>query len=201
MCSSGDSTAAGLEQQQAANSNVFFQDAQVSFDQNAGIQAELAARMQYMASNPMGLTPQQLATSTTAINENTATAAKQAVGAAAAFAASHGSADVGGSGIGQAVGEIGTSAALAKSKELADLSNVNQQLKQSNMWNAISGLSGVGKDYGTNFGTGASAQTGAANASVNAGQLLLASQQAGWGDVGGMMGGIGSLASGAGALL
>ena len=200
-CSAGDSTATGLETSQAANANVFYQDAQESFNQNASIQAQLAARMQYMASNPMGLTPQQMSTATTNINENTATAAKQAIGSAAAYAASHGSADVGGSGIGQAVGQIGSEAALAKSGQLAQLSNVNQQLKNSNMWNAIGGLSGVGRDYGSMSGESANASTGAADASVNAGKLALASQQAGWSDVGSVVSGIGSLASGAGGLV
>ena len=201
MCCGGDSTAAGLEKAQAADSAVFFQDSQISFAENQNIQAQLAARMQYMASNPMGLPPAQLATAATSINENTATAAKHAIGAAAAYSAGHGSADVGGSGVGQAVGQATTEIAGMRSKEQADLANLNASVKNQNMWNAIGGLSQVGAGYGGGFGTGSQASQGAADASVNAGKLLLASQQAGWADIGGMMSGIGSLAGGVGGLM
>ena len=76
----------------------------------------LQAKMSYLAANPQGYTPQQLASATTSINENTATAAKQALGSAAAFAASHGGADVGNGAVGEIAGQIGSQAAQSKAQ-------------------------------------------------------------------------------------
>ena len=200
-CSSGDSTAEGLEKSQAVMANQLNQDYSTAFGEQQQVLNNQVARMNYIANNPMGYTPQQLATATTSINENAATAAKQAIGAAGAYAAAHGGADVGNGAVGEVAGQIASAATNAKQQSLAQLSNQNQQMKQQNFWNAISGLNSAGSELGGAGGTAIGGATGTANSSVNAGQLALASQQAGWSDVGGMMSVIGGLATGAGSIL
>src|ERR1700704_4878630 len=101
----------------------------------------------------MGYTPAQLHTATTSINDNTARAAKQALGSAAAFAAAHGSSDIGGGAIGQVAGGIGSAGAQSKSAQLASLSQQSEAMKQQNFWNAISGLNSVGSELGGAGGT------------------------------------------------
>jgi hypothetical protein len=197
MCSSGDSTAGSLETSQAAMTNTLNADYSTAFAEQQQALGGLTAKMNYLTANPMGYTPQQLATAKTSINENTATAARQALGAAGAYAAAHGGADIGNGAMGQIAGEIGSAAAQSKAGQLAGLSEQNEELKQQNFWKGISGLNSAASQYG---GAGATAISGAGNAaesSVNAGQLKLASQQAGWADVGGIISAAGGLATAA----
>lgn len=195
MCSSGDSTAGSLEKSEATMANTLNSDYATTFAQQQGVLANVQAKMNYLTANPLGYTPQQLATQTTNINENTAVAAKQAMGAAAAFAASHGGADVGNGAAGQLAGQIASGAAQSKAQQLSQLSTANQAFKQQNFWNALSGLNQVGSEYGNAGGTAISGAGNASNASVNAGNLKLATQQAGWSNVGSVISGVGALAS------
>jgi hypothetical protein len=196
MCSSGGEVGAtdeALQQSQAAMTNTLNADYSTTFAEQQSVLANLNAKMNYEAANPMGYTPQQLATATTAINENTATAAKQAIGAAGAYAAAHGGADVGNGAIGQIAGQIGSAATQSKAQQLAALSNQNQGMKQQNFWNAISGLNSVGSEYGGAGGTAIGGAGSAANSSTGAGSGALAAQQAGWQDIGGVISGIAGL--------
>ena len=192
-CSSGDSTAGALEKSQAAMTSTLNADYGTAFAEQQQALSGLTAKMNYLTANPMGYTPQQLATATTSINENTATAARQALGSAAAYAAAHGGADIGNGAMGQIAGEIGSSAAQSKAQQLAGLSNANQEMKQQNFWKGISGLNSAASQYGGAAATAISGAGNAAESSVNAGQLKLASQQAGWADVGGMISAAGGL--------
>lgn len=177
---------AQLAMTQTLNSNY-----ETAFGEQQSVLAQQNARLNAIAANPMGLTQPQMAQARTAINENTATAAKQAMGSAAAFAAQHGGADVGSGAVGQIAGEIGSAAAQSKAGQLANLSNVNEATKQNNLWKALGGLSEVGSAYGGAAGTGAGASGSVANSSTGAGNLALQAGQAGWNDV---IGGIGALA-------
>jgi hypothetical protein len=197
LCSSGDSTASALEKSQAAMTTTLNNDYNTTFAEQQSVLASQTAKLNYIAANPMGYTPQELATQTTAINENTATAAKQAMGAAAAFAGSHGGADVGNGAVGEIAGQIGSQEAQSKAGELASLSQQNQQMKQNNMWSAIQGLNQVGAEYGGSSGTAIGASSNVAESSVDAGKLNLATEQAGWSDIGGMMSGIAGLGTAA----
>ena len=90
MCSSGGQvgqTDQALQASQAAMTTTLNDDYTQSFHDQQTVLANLEARANFIASNPFGYTPQQLAQKTTSINENTATAARQAMGSAAAFAA------------------------------------------------------------------------------------------------------------------
>ena len=197
-CSSGGEVAQSdeqLQQAQTAMTNTLNTDYTTSFGEQQQVLSNLNAKLNYIAQNPQGYTPQQLATATTSINENTATAAKQALGSAAAFAASHGGADVGNGAVGEIAGQIGSQAAQSKAQSLASLSQQNQAMKQQNFWNAISGLNSVGSQYGGAAGTSIGGASSTANSATQAGSGALAAQQAGWQDLGGVISGISGLAS------
>lgn len=200
MCSSGDQTASALEKTQAASANALNADALTSFADQQAVLQNVQAKMNFITANPMGYTPPQLAQARTSINENTAMAAKQAIGAAGAFAAAHGGSDVGNGAIGQVAGTIASGAAQSKAGQLAELSNQNEAMKQSNFWKGIQGLNSVGSEFGGAGGTQIGGANNAANSSVNAGQLKLSSEQAGWQNAMGIVAGTGGLISaGAGA--
>jgi len=200
LCSSGGEIAAtdeALQQSQAAMVATLNSDYSTTFAEQQQLLAQQTARMNYIAANPMGYTAPQLATATTAINDNTATAAKQAIGAAAAYAGAHGGADTGSGATGQIAGQIASAATQSKAQQLAELSQQNEQLKQKNFWNAISGLNSVGSELGGSGGTAIGGAGNAASSSVNAGSGALAAKQAGWQDLSGVLTGIGGLASAA----
>lgn len=201
MCSSGGEvgqTDQALQKSQAAMTNTLNQDYSTTFAEQQQVLANLQAKMNYVAANPMGYTPQQLSTATTAINDNTAAGAKAALGSAAAFAATHGGADIGGGAVGEIAGQIGSAAAQSKASQLAGLSQSNQQMKQQNFWSAISGLNSVGSQYGGAGGTAIGGAGSSASTSTGAGAGALNAQQAGWQDIGGVISGVAGLA-GAGA--
>lgn len=199
-CSSGDQTASSLEKTQSANSQTVFNEYQQMLAQNQSVLANLNAKLNYEAANPLGLTQPQMAGATTAINENTARAAQQAAGAAAAYGSARMGADVGSGATGQIAGEIYSGAAQSKAQQLAALSRQNEALKQENFWRSISGLGGVASGYGESARGAGSESTSMADASVNAGKLALQSQQATWGDIGGIISGVAGLGmAGAGA--
>lgn len=141
-----------------------------AFANQQNVLAAQQARLSAQVANPQGYTPQQLAGATTSINENTATAAKQAIGSAAAFAAAHGGASTGSGAAGQLAGQIASGAALAKSQQLLQLSQQNQAMKQQNYWNGIQGLNQVGSAYGQAAGTAAGSSAGVASSGSQAGE-------------------------------
>jgi hypothetical protein len=98
----------------------------------------------------------------------------------------------------QVAGAIASTAAATTSKELNDINVADAQAKQQNYWNAISGLGAVGKNYDPTGYSNSAAGVGSSTA--NLGQAFLASQQDGWQDFSGIVGAVGGLASGAGAI-
>lgn len=200
MCSSGGQIAEvdkELQAAQAKATETYTKDAAITFAQQQSVLGQQRAKMDYIASNPMGYSSRSLHSATASINDNTASAAKRALGSAAAFAARHGSADIGGGAIGQVAGEIGSEAAQSKAGQLASLSQQNEEMKQKNFWNAISGLNSVGSELGGSTGTSIGGETGSAGSAVNAGSGALAAQQAGWQNFTGVLGGISGLATAA----
>jgi hypothetical protein len=198
MCSSGGSVAANdqaLQDASLAQTKVMMADANTTFAENQSVLGAQRAKLNYIAANPMGYTPEQLHTATTAINENTATAAKHAIGAAAAYSASHGgSADIGGGPSGQMVGEIASEAAQSKAQQLSSLSEQSQAMKQKNMWSAISGLQDVGNAYGSAGSTAITGTGSSAGSTVSAGGGVLEAKQAGWNQLSGVLSGISGMA-------
>ena len=118
MCSGGKVQANDQALQDAnlaANTN-FLNDSQVAFAEQQQIQAKQTALANQMIANPLGYQPKELAAQTTSVNENFSRAAKQAIGASAAYAAQHGASDVGGGGAGEIAAQIGTAAATGKAE-------------------------------------------------------------------------------------
>jgi len=199
MCSSGGQIAQtdkDLQKAQAAMTNTLNQDYSTTFAEQQQVLNQQRARMNAIAANPMGYTTAQLHAATTNINENTARAAKQAIGAAASYAAAHGGSagDVGGGPISEAVGEAVGQAGQSKAAQLSALNTSNEAFKQQNFWNAISGLNSVGSELGGAGGTAIGGAGSSASSAVSAGSGALAAQQAGWENFAGVLGGISGLA-------
>ena len=197
MCSGSGKVQDDAQQEQnlqLATSKTLAANYNTTFAQQQQVLAQQKAIANNVIANPMGLSPQELATATTSINENVARGAKQAMGAAAAFAASHGGADVGSGATGQIAGQIASDAASAKSGELANLSNTNQAVKRANLWQGINLLSQTGAEYGGSGSTSIGNEGGVVNAGTNAGQLSLTAGQTGYQDVLGGLQAAGGLA-------
>jgi hypothetical protein len=199
VCSSGGSVAQNdkdLQSAQLAQTKLLNQNYATTFAEQQSVLQSQKAKLEYIAANPIGYTPAQLHTATTSINDTVAKASKNALGSAAAFAASHGGADIGGGTVGQVAGAIGSEAAQAKSSQLGALSQQNEELKQKNFWNAISGLNQVGAEYGGSSGQSIGGSGSLADSSVAAGSGALAAQNAGWQHLTGVLSGIGGIAAG-----
>jgi hypothetical protein len=198
MCSSGGKVAANdqaLQDASLAQTKVGIADTNMTFAENQSVLGAQSAKLNYIAANPMGYSDEQLHTAKTSINENTANAAKHAIGAAASYAASHGgSADIGGGPSGQMVGEIASEAAQSKAQSLSSLSEQNQAMKQKNMWAAISGLQDVGNAYGSAGSTAITGTGSSAGSTIGAGGGVLEAKQAGWNEFSGVLSGISGMA-------
>ena len=199
MCSDSAAVVASdlaLQKAQTAMTTTLNSNYATDFAEQQGVLAQQQARLNAMAANPLGYTPQQLATATSAIDTNTANAAKSAIGAASAYAATHGAADVGSGPTGQLAGAVASSAAQSKAAQLASLSEQNQSMKQQNYWNAIQGLNSVGAQYGGSGATAIGGANNAADSAINAGSAVVSADNEGWQDLGSLLGGIGSLVTG-----
>lgn len=197
MCSSGGSVATedkALQAAQTAQVNTLNADYSTSFAEQQQVLKAQQARLSQMVSNPLGYSPAELHAATTSINEQTSTAAKQALGSAAAFAAAHGSSDIGGGSIGQIAGQIGSAAAGEKARELSSLSQANESMKRESMFKGLEGLNQVGAEFGGAGGTAAGASSSTAGSATNAGAGVLAAQDAGWSHLTGVLSGISGIA-------
>src|SRR5579864_381922 len=198
MCSSGGKVAANdraLQESELAANKTYLADYNTTFAEQQTVLAQQKARLDAEVANPMGYTPAQLHAATTSINENTATAAKQALGSAAAFAAAHGSTDIGGGAIGQVAGQIGSAAAGEKARELSSLSQQNEQIKQEKLQAGLAGLTQVGSEYGVAAGGATTGAGSAASGTTEAGSGVLAAQEAGWQHFAGALGAASGLAT------
>jgi len=201
MCSSGGKVAANdqaLQDSEVVANKTYLADYNTTFAEQQTVLAQQKARLDAEVANPMGYTPAQLHAATTSINENTSTAAKQAIGAAAAFAAAHGSTDIGGGAAGQMVGQIASGAAGEKARELSALSQQNEAIKQERLQAGLAGLTQVGSEYGGAAGRSTSGESAAAGGATEAGTGVLAAKEAGWqhfaGTLGAISGGISAVA-------
>ena len=198
-CSSGGQvgqTDRDIQAANAATAKTLQAHANITFAQQESVLARQTARYGQMVSNPMGYSPQELHTATTSVNDNTARAAKQAIGAAAAAGARYGAADIGGGAIGQVAGEIGSEAAQSKSQQLGQISAANEAMKRQNFLTGLQGLDQSGAAYGGASGAATSGAVGTSESAVQAGSGALAAQQAGWQNLSGVLTGIGGIAAG-----
>ena len=133
-----------MQDANTAANTTFLQDANTAFAGQQAIQAKQTALANNMIANPLGYTPKELAIQTTGVNENFARAAKNALGSAAAFGATHGAADVGGGGAGEIAAQIGTAAATGKAGALSDIASRNEEMKRQSMLTGLSELNTAG---------------------------------------------------------
>lgn len=164
------------------------------FGEQQALLKPLQAQLQQLVTNPQGFSPQELAALRTSSTDQTATQFRNAAVAANTLGAAHGGADLS-SGI-QAGIESGVAAAGAQAQAQGqeNITLANEEQKQKNYWSGIAGLENVaGLENPTPV---AGAGAGVANSATNAGDLLLKSQQASWGNIGGVISGIAGLATG-----
>ena len=184
-----------LNSAQMQMTNTLNQDYSASFAQEQQNLQQQQAKLNAIASNPMGYSPEEMNAMTTSINENTSNAAKQAIGAAASYAAAHGAADTGSGPTGLIAGQIASQAGQAKAAQLSQLSEANAGLKRQNFWTAMQGLSGVGSAFGNAANTAIGGAGTTSNSAVGAGKGAVDASQTGIEDVGSVLTGIGGLAS------
>lgn len=198
MCSSGDSTLKETEKANAALTKELGADYAITFAENQAIQKQLTGVLNDQLIHPQGLPGSEIAAARTNAIDTTAVQFQNAQRGANAVAAAHGG-DALPSGVNaQVAGGIAANAAAMTSKELNDINVADAQAKQASYWNAISGLNAVGKNYDPTGYSNSAAGTG--NSTANLGQAFLATQQAGWSNAMGIVGAVGGLASGAGAI-
>lgn len=169
-------------------------DASLTFGQQQGILAQQSARFNQMVTNPLGYDPATLATARTSINENTAIGAKQALSAAANFAAAHGGSDYAGGGAGAMAAQVAGAATENKAQSLGQLAMQNQDLKRQNMLTGLQGLNTVGSDYGGANSTASGDIAATESATTGAGSGALDAANQGWEDFGSVLKGVGGIA-------
>ena len=191
MCSSGDATAKATEQADAAFTNTLQGSFSSAFANNQAILSSLNTTLSNIVKNPTGFTPAALTAMRTGATDTTATQFQNAERSANAVAAAHGGGALPSGVAAQVSGQIAQGAAAQQSQEQNQITLANAQQQQSNYWNAISGLGNVASmENPTGYSNSAATNS---NASTNAGNLLLQSQQAGWQDIGGIISGVAGL--------
>jgi hypothetical protein len=209
MCSSGDQTVKQTEKSQADLNNQLKQEMLTTFGQNQALFAQLSPHLLSLMQelnrqfeNPEGMSPEALAAARTTATDLNALQFEQASRGANTVAAAHGGAALPSGVTSQIAGEVAAQGARSESAAQNQITLTNEQMRQSNKWAALQGefgatgeLLGVaGLNNPVNY---ANAATGAANSVSNLGQTYLASQQAGWADLGGIISGVAGLGSAA----
>lgn len=189
----GDSTLSAGEQQQQQFNTMLQQAFQNQYGKQSAQIDFLNSILKPMAENPTGLSQQDLTSMRTSASD---TIAAQGVGARQALAATE-AAKGGGTGLPsgvQAQIDAGMSVSQAQQESGAQnqITQYNENVKQTNFWNAINGLSGNAammnpQSYAGEANQGSSALAGLGTASYN-------SQQSGW--LNAALGGLGAAAGG-----
>lgn len=198
MCSDANPTEVALQKAQADFTNTLDASFKTTFANQQQILGQLSTTLQKAIANPQGYTPAQMAALRTGAIDATSQATNDAEKAAAAYGASHGGADLGSGVQSQIQGTIASGGAQQLAQANEQITEANANLQQQNYWNAISGLTNVGRSYDP---TGyANAATNSANAVTNASNAITSEQQAGWQNAFGIVSGISGLASAAAGL-
>lgn len=198
MCSDSGQVAAGdlaLQNADVASTKLLNATYGTTFAEQQGVLGNLQSKLAYMAANPMGYSAPELAAQRAQINNTTAKAAQNAIGAASAFAASHGGADVGGGGAAQEVGQIAEAAGNEKASLLTQQAESDAQLKRQQQQFAIEGLQKVGAEYGGASSTAAGNIAGTSGAGTNAGAGAVSAENTGWEDFGAVLSGAAGIAT------
>lgn len=174
---------------------------QASFGQAFGKQQaildSLTSKLTDMMNNPKGFDPKTLALMKTNASD-TVTRQTLAAQTAASASAARGSADLG-SGVNAQIS--GSIAGMGANELASENSNIDIQsgvLQNQNLWNAISGLTGVARAEDPSGLAGAANDAGKTTASL--GSAFLASKQADWNNTFGVVKGIAGLGMAAAGL-
>lgn len=194
MCCSGDQNAKALEKTQLAMTQTLNANYQTMFAEQQALLKPLQAQLQQMVTNPQGFSPQELAALRTSSTDQTSQQFRNAAVSAATLGAAHGGADLS-SGVQAGIeANVAAQGAQAQAGNQQQITLANEEQRQQNYWKSIGGLENVaGLENPTPV---AGAGAGVANSATNAGDLLLKSQQASWGNIGGIISGVAGLATG-----
>jgi hypothetical protein len=193
MLAKGDDTLKAGEQQQAA----FNQSLQQAFEAQYGKQSAqidyLNSILKPMAQNPTGLSQQGLTAMRTSASDTIAAQGVNARAAVAADAAAKGGGTGLPSGV-QAQIDAGMSVSQAQQESGAQnqITQYNENVKQTNFWNAINGLSGNAAMMNPQSYAGEA--NGGSSALAGLGTAAYQSQQSGW--LNAALGGLGAAAGG-----
>jgi hypothetical protein len=195
----GDNTAKKAEQQQQEFDAKLMDIFQAQYGKQSQVFDFLKSKMSPMIDNPTGMSPDALAATRTSVTDADSVAFQNAQRALNAKMAASGESTLP-SGVGAQLNEaLLNQEAAQKSADQNTVTMQNEQLKQSNYWNAVNALNGVGAEYNPN--AYASNATAGTSAVANASQAVTAAAGPGWGQIlggvaGGVLGAAGKAASG-----
>src|SRR6266576_6995979 len=192
MCSGGDQTLKSTEASQAQFTTALQSAFTTQFQNQTGILNYLKAQLEPMISNPTGYSPAALAALKSRAIEGTATNYGNAAKTVNAQIAARGGSALPSGVNAQIQEELAAGAASDESQGLNSIALSDEQLKQSNYWNAVQALSGGAAMLNPTGYAGEA--SGAANSTANLGQAFQSSKQS---QIMGVLGGVvGGLASG-----
>lgn len=192
----GDNVAKSTERSQAAFNSLLQSAFKTTFGENQAILGRIDSIFKGIIANPQGFTPTTLAALNTNNTERTATDYQNATKAAQATMAARGTGLPSGVNA-QVEGQIAAAAAGEESSGQRQIALVNEQQRQSNFWNALSGEERVAAaDSPLGFGSESNSSAGTV---ANLSQAYTQSQGPGIGAVlGGIAGGAATAALGPG---
>lgn len=199
MGSGGDSTASAAETQAAGFQSSLMSMFQTQYGNQQKLLNFTTPILQSMVSNPQGLSPAALAAERTQATDTTATQTQNAEKAAGAINAQHGGATLPSGVAAQVTGDIAATGAATTSQEQNSITQQNEQLKLQNYWKGIAGLSGNAEIENPLGYASVANQSSSAVATLS--QAESESEEAAFQPIGSILGGIGGLASGAGAVI
>lgn len=194
----GDSTAKAAEQQQAAFNSQLMSIFQQQFNKQSAVLDFLKGKLQPLIENPTGYSPEALAAMRTQADDTLSNEYQHAQQALQNKEFTQGGRDLP-SGVND---QIDAALLTAEAKDRANAQNTitlnDENLKQSNYWNALNVLSGNVASQFNPLGY-AGAATSGSNSVANLSQAVTASQGPGFGSIlGGLAGGIFGAAGSAG---
>lgn len=195
MCSSGDATAKSAEKNSLVLQELFKSAFSTTFGKNQAILDNLTKTLTDRLNNPRGFSPEQLALLKTSATENVQNQTEAAKVGAGNYIASHGGADLGSGVAAQITGSIEGTGASDIAKETTGIDLASEQQKYADYWNSIKGLSDVAA--AENPAGYAGAANTAGDVTANLSHAVLASEQAGWQNAFGVVGGIAGLGTAA----
>lgn len=185
----GDKTAKASEVAQANFTNTLTKAFQAQYGKQSDLLAILTKTLSPQLANPTGLSAATKAAMTTNAIETSATTFQNALKGTQAITASHGGPTALPSGVQEQItGQLAGQQAASETSGLENIQQQDENLKQSNYWNAVNGLNGVAAQ--TNPLGYANGATGSSGAVAGLSQAFTQSNQSQLlGALGGVVGG------------